>query len=156
VSKTDRVPYITGALTELAEDIQAEVKKFYVDIADVCLEVIGVRGFVPHEHFDPIKHRDFTPPQVDASEREQVTKKSSFLIVVAIEPTWGGGIEVEMANNNGVPIILLCPKDKLDQRRISRLLRGNPAIHQIITYENFEGALTALREFLPEIVGKLS
>lgn len=107
-----------------------------------------MRAFVPHEHYDPVKHAHFTPKEVDANERHQVCKLTSVLIVVAVAPSWGGGIEVEMANNNEVPVILLCQKSKYDDRKISRLLRGNPAVMRIIIYEDTANALYELAKEL--------
>lgn len=143
-----KVPYICGPLTELPIETHEEVKELYGDIADVCREVLGIRAFVPHEHFDPIKHRDFTPADVDKAEREQVCDKTSVLIVVAIAPSWGGGIEVEMAYRSNVPVIILCEEVKLEQRKISRLLRGNPGIAEVISYSSVEGALSSLADCL--------
>lgn len=82
-------------------------------MADVVEDVTGVRAFVPHEHFDPIRHTKFTPREVDEVERERVCKRTSILVVAAIAPSWGGGIEVEMANRSGVPVLILCERDKL-------------------------------------------
>jgi hypothetical protein len=56
-----KVPYICGPLTELPPDEQTSVKLFYQHIADVCQKVIGVRAFVPHEHYDPIKNAGYSP-----------------------------------------------------------------------------------------------
>jgi hypothetical protein len=135
--------YVCGPLTELAPNVQAEVKTFYSAIADACEEDMHVRAFVPHEHFDPEKHAHFTPLEVDKAERDQVCNKTSFLIVVAIAPSWGGGIEVEMANCNDVPAVVLHPHEK----KVSRLLLGNPAVGNgaIISYHNYEQAIRKLR-----------
>jgi len=71
-------------------------KVFWVvanDIGDLFKQLIGVRAFVPHEHFDPVKQSQFSPREVDKAEREQVSCKTSLLIIVVIAPSWGGGIE---------------------------------------------------------------
>ncbi|SRR5258706_6380668 len=143
-----KVPYVCGPLTELSSDEQKSVKDFYQHIADVCEKTIGARAFVPHEHYDPIKHASYTPQDVDKAERHQVCNLTSVLIVVAIAPSWGGGIEVEMANKNNVPVIVLCEKDKLENRKISRLLRGNPAVKDIISYTNEDEGLEKLQSSL--------
>lgn len=147
-----KIPYVCGPLTELAPDEQKSVKLFYQRIADLCEKVIGVRAFVPHEHYDPIKHASFTPQDVDKAERHQVCDLTSLLIVVAIAPSWGGGIEVEMANQNDVPVIILCEQQKLDERKISRLLRGNPAVKEILTYTSEEEALQKLESSLEALI----
>lgn len=143
-----KVPYVCGPLTELFPDEQKSVKQFYQHIADICEKTIGVRAFVPHEHYDPIKHAAYTPQDVDKAERHQVYNLTSLLIVVAVAPSWGGGIEVEMANQSGVPVVIICEKDKLENRKISRLLRGNPAVRDIITYTREDEALKKLQSIL--------
>lgn len=141
-------PYVCGPLTELTSLEQAWVKPFYEAIADLCDEVLRVRAFVPHENYDPVKHGHFTPQEVDTNERYQVCHLTTILIVAAVAPSWGGGIEVEMANRSEVPVILLCEKSKYDDRKISRLLRGNPAVAHIIIFEDAEDALRQLAQAL--------
>ncbi len=117
-------------------------------IADGYEKIMGTRAFVPHEHYDPIKHAQYTPEQVDEAERYQVCKCTSVLIAVPIAGSWGGGIEVEMANRSGVPVIVLCERKKLEKRKISRLLRGNPAVIDVLAYRTQKEALAELgREF---------
>ena len=146
-----KIPYICGPLTELPLDDQAHVKRFYERLADACKDAWDVRAFVPHEHYDPVRHADFTPAQVDAAERRQVCERTSVLVAAAIAPTWGGGIEVEMAYRSGVPIILLCNRAKLAARKISRLLRGNPGVWGILTYDTEDEAIWELRIALAEL-----
>ena len=148
MNEKSKPAYVCGPLTELSPEEQGGVKRFYEKIADVCEESLGIRAFVPHEHYDPIKNASFTPQQVDEAERRQVCENTSLLIVVAIAPSWGGGIEVEMAHRSGVPAIVLCEKEKLEQGKISRLLRGNPAVKAVVMYTSYEEALQALAHFL--------
>jgi hypothetical protein len=136
--------YICGPLTELPHEQQAEIKFFYEKIADLFQKATGVRAFVPHEHYDPVKNADFTPKQVDAAERKQVCENSSLLVVVAVAPSWGGGIEVEMANQSGIPVLILCHQEKLRARSLSRLLLGNPAVISVIAYSFVEDAIEKL------------
>lgn len=143
--KQPKSAYVCGPLTELSTRKQRRAKRFYVQVADLCQQVTGVRAFVPHEHYDPVKHAHFEPSQVDQAERHQIRYHTTHLIVVALEPTWGGGIEVEMANRYGVPAIILVESAKLEARKISRLLRGNPAVQAIIAYDTEDNALTTLR-----------
>jgi 2'-deoxynucleoside 5'-phosphate N-hydrolase len=143
-----KVPYVCGPLTELSSSEQETVKLFYQQIADVCEKTIGVRAFVPHEHYDPIKHAEYTPQDVYNAEKHQVCDLTSLLIVVAFAPSWGGGIEVEIANQNKVPVIILCEKEKLENRKVSRCLRGNPAVIDILTYTTEQEALEKLEKKL--------
>lgn len=143
--------YVCGPLTELKTEQQTKVKDFYERIGDVCEEITGLRAFVPHEHFDPVKHAHFMPQQIDEAERNQVCNKTSILIVVAIAPSWGGGIEVEMANQNNVPVILLCEREKLQARQISRLLRGNPAVKVVLEYGTEKEAIWELKRAIASL-----
>lgn len=144
----DKRAYVCGPLTELPDEIKIYAKRFYESIADVCELVTGKRAFVPHEHYDPEKHAKYTPADVDRAERKQVCEKTSVLIVAPIAPSWGGGIEVEMANRSGVPVIILCGKQKFFLKKISRLLLGNPAAQTLILYETESEALNVLRDRL--------
>lgn len=140
-----KIPYVCGPLTELDLSLQVCVKLFYTKIANACEEILGRRAFVPHEHYDPIRHADFSPCDVDKAERHQIYVNTSLLIVVPIAPSWGGGIEVEMAHRYGIPVLLLCERKKLKQGKISRLLRGNPAVQKIIEYDNEANAIFLLQ-----------
>ena len=53
-----------------------------------------------------------------------------------------------MARTSGVPIILICEKAKLEARLISRLFRGNPAVQEVIEFEDFDDAIQQLEEVL--------
>jgi hypothetical protein len=151
--ENDKVPYICGPLTELPYELKGPTRKFYESLADVCQEETGKRAFVPHEHYDPIKHANFSITEVYQGEKKQVCEKTSLLIVVAIAPSWGGGIEVGMADANNIPIIILHPTDKI----VSRLLLGIPSIICRVVYDSQENALYVLRNMLRgEIAKQLS
>ena len=139
-----KVAYICGPLTELPPDEHHRVKEFYSKLGNICEVINGARGFVPHEHFDPIIHSNYTPTEVDSAERHQVCKCTCVLIVIAIAPSWGGGIEVEMANQNNVPVIILRPFGK----KVSRLLLGNPSVLHELCYESEEHAVGLLENCL--------
>jgi hypothetical protein len=138
-SKT-KVAYICGALTELPIEVQIPTKRFYSRLGDVCGNVLGHRAFVPHEHYDPIANASFTPQEVFDAESLQIEENTNFLIIVAIAPSWGGGIEAFMAKTKKVPIILLIPAG----RKVSRLLRGLPNIYTMIEYTNEDDACEQL------------
>lgn len=146
--------YVCGPLTELSPADQVRVKLTYQRVADVAKKVLGVRGFVPHEHYDPIKNASATPQDVDTAERDQVCNKTSCLVVIAEAPSWGGGIEVEMANHSAVPVVIFAEQAKLEARLVSRLLRGNPAVVAVRTYATEEELLEAVAEELQRILNK--
>jgi hypothetical protein len=131
-------------LTDLPPEDRDGIKGFYSKVGDVCGLVLSHRAFVPHEHYDPIKFAHFTPKQVDRAERDQVCNKTSLVIAVYAAPSWGSGIEIEMAYRSGVPVIILCPEGK----KVSRLLLGNPAVRQVFYYHSETQALEIVESFL--------
>lgn len=148
--------YICGPLTELKVERQAGVKELYVQLGNLCELLFGERAFVPHEHYDPVANPNPSPQEVDAFERRQVCERTDLLVVVALEPSWGGGIEVEMAYRSEVPVIILVEQGK----RISRLLRGNPAVRAIVEFLGHADALVQFearaRELFPASTRKRS
>ena len=140
----EKAPYICGPLTELPVEQQGSVKAFYEAAGALCRRITGVEAFVPHKHYDPVLQAHFTPTEVYTAEKEQICQHTSILIVIAIAPSWGGGGEVEMANERGIPVIILCDADRLAQRKISRFLRGGPSIKEVIGYHTMEEALALL------------
>jgi hypothetical protein len=146
--KKEKPAYICGPLTDIPVKQRDAVKRFYSRLGDLFQEVAGIRAFVPHEHYDPVIHPHFTPEEVDEAERRQVCENTSLLVVVAIMPSWGGGIEVEMARESGVPAVLLCRNDHFDEGKISRLLRGNRCIAKdgrVIRFDTEDDAIDTLR-----------
>ncbi|MDF1497197.1 MAG: hypothetical protein P1P90_04000 [Patescibacteria group bacterium] len=144
MSTSQKAPYICGALTELDPKHRDEVKEFYVRLGDACRVAIGVRGFVPHEHYDPIKNASAKNTVVYSAERRIVTEETSVLIVYAIEPSWGAGIEVGWANEHHVPILVLVPEDK----KVSRLLTGGPMVSAVISVRDYDHAVLELKAWL--------
>ncbi|MFH1656285.1 MAG: hypothetical protein ABH956_00740 [Candidatus Nealsonbacteria bacterium] len=125
--------YICGPLTGLGWRQRKKAKRFYEDIAFFIDEITGIRSFVPHKFFDPLKNTTATSQEIDTAEREQIVIRTSVLIVIThFGPSWGGGIEVEMANRSRVPVIVICSRDQ----NVSRLLLGNPAVQYIIPCSN--------------------
>ena len=140
---TEKRAYICGPLTELELGLADEIKLLYSRLADVCKQALGIRAFVPHEHYDPIKHAHFTPKDVYQNEKRQVTEQTNLLVVVAVCPTWGGGMEVGWCDDCNIPIVLLKPK-----KNVSRLLRGCPGIKATIEFDSAEEAVEKFRSAL--------
>lgn len=145
--KNRRRPYICGPLTELDYKTRDQIKAFYVKLANVCRDVIHVRGFVPHEVYDPVKMANVSPKVVFHDEREIVTTKTSVLIVCAILPTWSGGVEIAWANEYSVPIIILIHGNS----KLPPLLKGGPMVFDILHYDKEEQALLLLKASLLDL-----
>jgi hypothetical protein len=144
--KVRTLVYVSGALSDLPETLRTQYIAFYEAIGN-AVESVGLVPYLPHQNTDPVRHRDVTPKGVDLIDRTAVTS-SSLIIAVADNPSLGVGIEVEMAYHASKPVVLLCRRDRLDARRISRLIRGNPAVVRELVYEHESDALEQLEGFL--------
>ncbi len=134
--------YVSGVLTG-GEEIEV-LKKFYERIAEVSREA-GIEAYIPHLVSDPIGNPLMTPEEVYDLDRKQVLD-SNLLIAYVGMPSLGVGQEIEIARGNNIPVVLLMEKD----RRISRMVRGNPAVIAEIHFSDFKDALEQLSKWLVE------
>jgi hypothetical protein len=63
------------------------------------------------------------------------------------EPSTGTGIEIEYAKTHNIPVYILYEKGK----RISRMLRGCPAVKKEIVFTDFDDAVRQFDAFLKTI-----
>jgi hypothetical protein len=141
-----KTAYIAGALSDMTEEERAKLRAFYVDMAGVCRE-FGLEPYVPHVYGDPKLLADLTPKQIDRIDRLAVTQAYLVIAYVGVSST-GVGIEIEMAHHSNTPVVILFEKSKMEERRISRLVRANPAVVDEIAFDDFGEALQLLRKFL--------
>lgn len=138
--------YVSGALSDVPDDIRPQYLDFYESIGRM-VESVGLTAYVPHQNTDPVRHKHVTPAEVDMIDRTAVTS-AVLVIAVADNPSLGVGIEVEMAYHANKPVVLLCHKERIAERRISRLIRGNPGVIREIIYADRDEALHELEEFI--------
>lgn len=141
-----KLVYISGALSDVSESIRPQYLDFYESIGRM-VESIGLTPYLPHQNTDPVRHKDVTPKQVDMIDRMAVTS-AMLVVAVADNPSLGVGIEVEMAYHAQKPVVLICHRDRIAERRISRLIRGNPGVVHEIIYVDRDGALVELEAFI--------
>jgi hypothetical protein len=141
-----RFAYISGALSDMTEEERVVLRALYERLAEAC-RTYGLDAYVPHLVSDPAKAPDLTPKDVDRLDREAVT--SSCLVIAYVgRASTGLGIEVEMAFHANRPVVILYEKERFEARRISRLIRGNPAVVEEISFYNVEEAIMELKVFL--------
>lgn len=141
--KTYNMPgrvYISGVLTGAAEIDR--LRNFYEAVARVCTE-LGLEPYVPHLVSDPLKNPEFTPREVYELDRGEVARASLVIAYVGL-PSLGVGMEIEIAHQSGVPVVLLFET----HRRVSRIARGNPAVVDEIQFNDFDEALKNLKVWL--------
>lgn len=133
-----------GPLTDLKKP--EATKAFYVKLADVAKKNSFDTFWAFLNGTDPVENPEVTPQDVyrrDISELE----RSDLVIAYVGEPSTGTGLEIEHAHTVGLPVYLLYEKD----RRISRMLRGCPAVKKEIVFTDEENALMQLDAFLKSL-----
>lgn len=128
--------YVSGALTSLEDG--ARTRLFYELLAEV-VEGAGLRAYLPHRVTDPVTTAHLDPRAVYDIDRAHVTG-SRVVVAYAGIPSFGVGIEVELAREHGIPVILVVERD----RTVSRLLLGNPAVVEVVRFTDLEGLRRAL------------
>lgn len=144
--------YMAGAFTDMAEDERARLRTFYEWMGDVC-EQNGFSVYIPHKFGDPVRNRDKTPLEIDRIDRTAVTLSYLMIAYVGV-PSIGVGIEIEMAFHSNKPVVILFEQARLDERRVSRLVRGNPAVWHEIAFSDHEDAIRKLKEYLPQFIAE--
>jgi hypothetical protein len=135
--------YISGALTAL--DDAPRTKLFYEVLAEIA-EASGLRAYLPHRVSDPVAAANLDPRTVYDIDRGHVTN-AAVLVAYAGIPSFGVGIEVELAREHAVPVIIVAERD----RAISRLLLGNPAVVEVVKFADLDGLRRALSAALAAI-----
>jgi hypothetical protein len=134
--------YISGALTAIADGARARV--FYELLAEIVTEC-GLRPYLPHRSTDPLAAPDLDPHSVYEIDRARVSR-SGLVIAYAGTPSFGVGIEVEIAREHGIPVIIVAERD----RTVSRILLGSPAVVDVVRFTD----LAALRQALGEAIAR--
>jgi hypothetical protein len=135
--------YVSGALTAL--DDGARMRLFYELLAEV-VESVGLRAYLPHRVSDPVAAAHLEPRAVYDIDRAHVTA-ARVVVAYAGIPSFGVGIEVELAREHAVPVILVVERD----RTVSRLLLGNPAVVEVVRFADLDGLRRGLAAALERI-----
>ncbi len=128
--------YVSGALTALEDG--ARMRLFYELLAEV-MESAGLRAYLPHRVTDPVDAAHLDPRAVYDIDRAHVTA-ARVVVAYAGMPSFGVGIEVEIAREHGIPVILVAERE----RTVSRLLLGNPAVVEVVRFADLEGLRRSL------------
>lgn len=133
--------FFAGPLTDLKNP--KITKAFYRRLAGVAKS----NGFDYFWAFlkgtDPVKNPDVPPAEVYKIDTYQL-QHSDLMVAYIGEASTGTGIEIEYAHTHHIPIYILYEKDK----RISRMLRGCPAVKKEIIFTDFNDAINQFGAFL--------
>lgn len=128
--------YISGALTAVWEKVKLKI--LYEDIGKLCFKK-NIDPYIPHEHQSLDKNPDISVKEMYDSNMSQVDESQMLIAYVGI-PSQGTGMEIERANQNGSYVIVLAEKNK----KISRMVRGCPAVKKHIEFTDHQDALRQL------------
>ncbi|HKY51610.1 MAG TPA: hypothetical protein VJP45_10170 [Candidatus Limnocylindria bacterium] len=135
--------YVSGALTALEDG--ARMRLFYELLAEV-VETAGLRAYLPHRVSDPVTAAHLDPRAVYDIDRAHVTA-ARVVVAYAGIPSFGVGIEVELAREHAVPVVLVVERD----RTVSRLLLGNPAVVDVVRFADLDGLRRGLATALERV-----
>jgi hypothetical protein len=128
--------YISGALTAL--DDAPRTKLFYELLAEIA-QASGLRSYLPHRVTDPVTAGQLDPRALYEIDRAHV-RAAAVVVAYAGVPSFGVGIEVELAREHGIPVILVAERE----RPISRILLGNPAVLEVVRFADLDGLRRSL------------
>ena len=136
--------YVSGALTALEEG--ARMRLFYELLAEV-VESVGLRAYLPHRVSDGVAAAHLEPRAAYHIDRAHVTA-ARVMVAYAGIPSFSVGIEVELAREHAVPVVLVVERE----RTVSLLLLGNPAVVDVVRFADLDG----LRRGLAAALGRIA
>src|SRR3981081_1004058 len=127
--------YVSGALTALEEGARC---RLFSELRGEVGESAGLRAYLPHRVSDPASAAHLEARAVYEIDRAHVTS-ARVVVAYAGIPSFGVGIEVELAREHSVPVVLVVERE----RTVSRLLLGNPALAEGGPFRDLAGVCSA-------------
>ncbi len=137
--------YIASALSHIPANDRNRYKAFLEKLGMVC-EAAGADVYMPHKHSDPENDTVTDPSKIYEMGAEQSCGRDVTVAEVTY-PSLGAGGEIVIAHNCGKRVVLMSKKDV----RVSRFVKGNPAVVYHIEYENEEEACKMLKNVLKQL-----
>jgi hypothetical protein len=134
--------YVSGALTALEDG--ARVRLFYELLAEV-VESVGLRAYLP-QRTNGVNGGQLEPRAMYDIDRAHVTS-ARVVVAYAGVASFGVGIEVELAREHAVPVVLVVERE----RAVSRLLLGNPAVVDVVRFADLDGLRRGLAAALERV-----
>lgn len=132
--------YFASALTSLTEE-EKEILRDIRDEVEAACNACDVNLYVPMEETDPDEHADIPAADVFHTDRKQVAT-ADLLILVANHPSFGAGMEVEIARNALLPTVVILH----EEGRLSRMVLGAPTFRRQIEYTSIDEIQPKLRK----------
>lgn len=126
-----------------------KVRDFYDAIVKACNKK-GFTAYNAHKFTDPYKHSSINPKDVYYIDKKLVSGVKLVVAYVGF-PSTGTGQELEIAEDNHIPIILIYEKN----RKISRMVLGNPSVIKKVVFTNFKEAIPKIQKAVESYFEKL-
>lgn len=127
--------YFASALTGLSKKQEKAIFALDEKVNDICKKysAYSVALYRPREYTSPTENADIPPREVYETDRERVAT-ADLLILAAICPSLGAGMELQLAHQACSAVILLRKKGQ----KLSRMVTGCPVPMQVIEYSNLK------------------
>lgn len=148
---TVRRPHIILPLTGLSREMQDRMLRLCEQLADACEQILGVRAHVPKVLPWPTDRNEFPrfASEIHAAACLRAEREMSLVIALAVAPSTGMGVELGIAEEHGVPGILLCDFLSYGQCKLSPMVLGKPMFgDRVIVYDDHAHAVLQFRAVL--------
>lgn len=136
--------FFGGPLTNLHDP---DATKAFYDRLGTTAQAYGFDFFLAFRNgTDPIKNPEVLPNAVYDVDTKELSK-SDLMVAYVGEPSTGTGIEIGFAREHGIPVYLLYEKG----RRVSRMMRGSPAVKGEIVFATFDEAIAKFADLLQSL-----
>jgi transcriptional regulator with XRE-family HTH domain len=127
------IAYFASALTGLTDAQETEIKCLDEAVDDICRRYLAypIALYRPRLNTSPKDNADLPARQVYEIDQERVTT-ADVVILAAIFPSLGAGMELQLALQSCCSVILI----KKKAEKLSRMVLGCPASLELIEYSN--------------------
>lgn len=133
--------FFSGPLTNLKNP--AKTKAFYSKI-DAAAKTLGYETFWAFlSGTDPVSNPEVSAGDVFRRDIKALAE-SDLMVSYAGEPSTGTGIEIGFAAEHDIPVVIFYEMGK----KVSRMLRGCPAIKKEIVYTDETDAVSQISSYL--------
>lgn len=141
--------YLASALTALKDDELLEIKSLDERVDEICRAYprYPVVLYRPRTETSPVDNPDISARRVYEIDQERVVA-SDLLILAAVFPSLGAGMELQLALQSCSGVILL----KKSGQKLSRMVTGCPAKMELVEYAHLDDLETGLWNALDKLV----
>ncbi len=133
--------YMSGGLTHAPAEVRDLYNELQAEVTDMGLDM-----YCPHQHSDPQKGTEHSPEEIYEMDKKLVAEKDVTIAYVG-SPSYGVGMEIEMAHSAGKPIVLIHEEGK----KVPRIVGGCPSVVYTIEFSDISDARKKLKQVLRQL-----